>query len=368
MNTNSNFLKTESAFLSGLKEEASIDGYNEIIREYVIGKFHAFLVKGSPVFVSGIGSHPFIKYYQKNGVVHALGAKEGQCTSVAAPSWGLTRVAFRNKQTSQRYEYTNDGRGVTAYIIDTGIYIEHNDFEGRAVWGGTFTGDGNDKDCNGHGTHVAGTVGGKEHGIAKKVDLVAVKVLNCMGSGSYSGVVAGIEWVAQQHKKRGTPSTANMSLGGPKSQIVDDAVRAAVEAGVVMCVAAGNDQGDACKSSPANVPVAITVGSTTIDDQRSSFSSVGTCVDIFAPGTGITSAWIGSPTATRTISGTSMATPHVCGVTAQILQENPSASPQRVKDIILENASSNIIDLDCNGWFVDKSCKDSPNKLLYSGC
>jgi len=289
------------------------------------------------------------------------------CQTVSTESWGLNRVSTRQLNLDGQYRYDKDGQGVNSYIIDTGIYIEHEDFQGRATWGGTFTGDGNDKDCNGHGTHVAGTVAGGKYGIAKRANLIAVKVLNCFGSGSWSGVISGIEWVAQQHKQKGVPSTANMSLGGGKNQAIDDAVNAAVRAGVSMAVAAGNDRGDACRTSPAAAELAITVGATQNDDRRSSFSAVGTCVDVFAPGTNIKSAWIGTPTSVNTISGTSMATPHVCGVATQILGENRSLTPQEVKEKIVRDASSGLINLDCSSG-VHASCSQSPNKLLHSSC
>jgi len=354
------------AFLSVLKtftDDVSI----QVLREFKIGEFHAFLGKASGSVAAMTGNHPFIKYYTRDGIAQAQDLHALACQSVSTESWGLNRVSTRSLNLDGTFKYDKDGSNVHSYIIDTGVYTEHEDFQGRATWGETFTGDGNNKDCNGHGTHVAGTIGGNKYGIAKNSKLVAVKVLNCFGSGAWSGVIGGIEWVAAEHKKRGTPSTANMSLGGFKNQAIDDAVTAAVNAGVNMAVAAGNDRGDACRSSPAATPTAITVGSTQNDDKRSSFSAVGTCVDIFAPGTNIKSAWIGTPTSTNTISGTSMATPHVCGVATQILQNDRTLSPAQVKAKLVSTASSDLINLDCTSG-VHSSCAQSPNKLLHSSC
>jgi subtilisin family serine protease len=226
---------------------------------------------------------------------------------------------------------------------------------------------------NGHGTHVSGTIGGVKYGVAKNVTLIAVKVLDGDGSGSYSGVIKGINWVVESFKKRKRPSVANMSLGGPYSQAVNDAVSAAVEAGVVFGVAAGNEDSDACDGSPASTVNAITVGATAVshknDDQldiRSTFSNWGTCVDIFAPGTLITSSWIGGTSATKTISGTSMATPHVVGAAARYLSENKMATPKEVKQHLVETAGSDMIDLSCAGR--SSACKKSPNKMLYASC
>jgi len=270
------------------------------------------------------------------------------------------------------YHYTTGaGSGVVAYIIDTGIYIAHNEFKQRVSWGANFV-DTNNIDCNGHGTHVAGTVGGTTYGVAKNVELVAVKVLNCQGSGTWTGVINGIDWVVQQYKSHKKPSVANMSLGGAKSATVDKAVELAVEAGVVMVVAAGNSNADACNSSPSGSPSAITIGATTIserlgteEDQRASFSNYGSCVAVFAPGQLIESAWIGSPNAVNTISGTSMASPHVCGAAAVYLSLNAGKTPADVKSFLINEATNDVIDLSCP---VVGTCNNSPNKLLYTNC
>ncbi|MFY0408498.1 S8 family peptidase [Solicola sp. PLA-1-18] len=251
-----------------------------------------------------------------------------QGTQSPTPSWGLDRTDQRDLPLNSTYTYGTTGAGVTAYVIDTGINAAHQDFGGRVSGGFTSIADGNGtNDANGHGTHVAGTVGGSSFGIAKGVSLVPVRVLDAEGSGTTSGVIAGVDWVTENHSG---PSVANMSLGGLKDQALDDAVARSIASGVTYAVAAGNSSADACLSSPAAVPSALTVASSTRTDRLSSFSNTGSCVDLAAPGSDITSAWIGSTTATNTISGTSMASPHVAGAAARFLQANPSATPAQV--------------------------------------
>jgi subtilisin family serine protease len=260
-------------------------------------------------------------------------------TTQANATWGLDRIDQVNLPLSTTYTYTNTGSGVHAYIIDTGIRTSHSQFGGRASVGFDAIGDGrNGIDCNGHGTHVSGTVGGSTYGIAKAVSLVAVRVLNCSGSGTNSGVIAGVDWVTA-HRIR--PAVANMSLGGGVSSALDTAVRNSIASGVTYAIAAGNANANASNSSPARVSEAITVGSSTRTDARSSFSNFGSVVDIFAPGSSITSAWSTSDTATNTISGTSMATPHVAGVAARYLQTNTTASAATVRNAIVAAASLN---------------------------
>jgi serine protease len=245
---------------------------------------------------------------------------------------------------------------VHAYIVDTGVLLTHNEFSGRMGNGfDAVTSGGNANDCHGHGTHVAGTVGGTTYGVAKGVTIHPVRVLGCTGSGTNAGVIAGMDWVAQN---RVLPAVANMSLGGGASQATDDAVARMTAAGVTVVVAAGNDNAsDACTKSPARAPSAITVGSTTSTDARSSFSNVGTCLDIFAPGSSITSAWFTSPTATNTISGTSMASPHVAGGAALYLATNPTATPAQVTQALTSSATPGI---------VTDARTGSPNLLLYT--
>ena len=277
-------------------------------------------------------------------------------TTQSGATWGLDRIDQRNLPLSTTYTYGVDGSGVTVYIIDTGINFTHNEYAGRAFTGiDEITSGGSATDCNGHGSHVSGTVGGTTYGVAKKVKLVAVRVLDCSGSGSTSGVIAGIDWVTQHAT---LPAAANMSLGGGFSSTLNAAVTNSINAGIVYGVAAGNSAGNACLESPSSTPSAIVVGATTISDAFASFSNFGSCVKINAPGVGITSAWIGSNTATNTISGTSMATPHVVGAVALYLQSNPTATPAAVRTALTSNATSGIITGNLNG---------TPNLLLYTG-
>jgi subtilisin family serine protease len=278
--------------------------------------------------------------------------QDQQATLSQVGSWGLDRVDQRDLPLNGSYTYTQTGSGVRAYIIDSGIETSHPEFGGRASVGYDALG-GNGQDCNGHGTHVAGTVGGATYGIARAVSLVAVRVFPCVGGSAWSTIIAGVDWVRLNHVK---PAVANMSLGGGASQAVDDAVRSLITAGVTVAIAAGNDYGiDACTVSPARVSEAITVGSTRRNDVVSGFSNIGACLDLFAPGDTITSAWLGG--STSTISGTSMATPHVAGTAALYLQGSPSASPATVGSAIVSNATPNRLSGIGAG---------SPNLLLYT--
>lgn len=266
----------------------------------------------------------------------------GQTTQTGA-TWGIDRVDQRIG-TNGTYNYTDTGAGVTVYVLDTGIYTSHSQFGGRARVGHDVIGDGrNGQDCNGHGTHVAGTIGGSTYGVAKSVALVAVRVLNCAGSGTFSGAIAGVDWVTYT---RSGPSVANMSLSGGYNQAMNDAVSRSIANGVTYALAAGNANANACNYSPASTPSALTVGATGRSgstDVRASFSNWGSCLDVFNPGVGITSAWIGSTTAINTISGTSMAAPHVAGQAALYLQSNPYAAPATVDGVIKSTAVTGIV-------------------------
>jgi subtilisin family serine protease len=273
-------------------------------------------------------------------------------------TWGLDRIDQRNLPLNSSYTYTATGTGVKAYIVDTGILGAHSDFGGRVVTGYTAINDGNGTtDCNGHGTHVAGSVGGTTYGVAKSVSLVPVRVLSCAGSGTSTGVIAGIDWVTADHAA-GTPAVANMSLGGSYSASLNAAVARSVADGITYTVAAGNSNTDACTSSPASEPTAITVGATGSTDARASYSNFGTCLDIFAPGSSITSDWYTSTTATATISGTSMAAPHVAGVAALLLSADATATPATIASRLLATATPSV---------VTGTGAGSPNLLLASG-
>ena len=295
-----------------------------------------------------LAADPRVAFVQEDGVVRAIGTQTNA-------TWGLDRIDQASLPLSGSYTYNNDGDGVTVYVIDTGIRTSHQDFGGRALPGFTAINDGNgSNDCNGHGTHVAGTVGGSTWGVAKGSTLVAVRVLGCSGSGSDSGVISGIDWVAENASG---PSVINMSLGGGASNATDAAVRRAHDAGVVVAVAAGNENQNACNVSPARAPEAITVASSTSSDSRSSFSNWGSCVDIFAPGSNIRSATASNNTGSTTMSGTSMASPHVAGAAALVLAAEPEASPSEVASALTTNASANKI----------SGTSGSPNRLLYVG-
>jgi cerevisin len=272
--------------------------------------------------------------------MHTLAKSEDPAVEKGAP-WGLARISHRDSLTFgtfNKYLYSSDGgEGVDVYVIDTGTNVDHVDFEGRASWGKTIPSGDEDKDGNGHGTHCSGTVAGKKYGVAKKAHVKAVKVLRSNGSGSMSDVVKGVEYAAESHieqvdkakkgKRKGFKgSAANMSLGGGKSALLDQAVNAAVDAGIHFAVAAGNDNADSCRYSPAAAEKAVTVGASTLADERAYFSNFGKCNDIFAPGLNILSTWIGSETATNVISGTSMASPHIAGLLAYLLSLQPSKS------------------------------------------
>ncbi|KQR01082.1 S8 family peptidase [Deinococcus sp. Leaf326] len=308
-----------------------------------------FAAKLSTQNVDKLRANTNVEYVEQDGMMYANATQSGA-------TWGLDRIDQRNLPLSGTYVYNKTGSGVKAYIIDTGINTSHTSFGGRAVWGTNTTGDGRNTDCQGHGTHVAGTVGSSTWGVAKGASLVAVKVLDCSGSGTNSGVISGINWALSN--KGSATAVANMSLGGPASSAVDDAVNNAGSRGLVMVVAAGNENQNACNVSPARASGSgvITVGATTRSDVRASYSNYGSCVDLFAPGSDITSAWIGSTTASNTISGTSMATPHVAGAVALLLQGNTGISASSARTTILNTTTNGVVTSE-NG---------SPDKLLYT--
>ncbi|GCD34015.1 serine protease [Streptomyces chrestomyceticus JCM 4735] len=298
-----------------------------------------------------LAADPAVDKVVQNKKFHIDGTQENP------PSWGLDRIDQADTQGDKKYTYPDSaGEGVTAYVIDTGVRTTHQDFEGRASSGfDAVDGDNDATDGNGHGTHVAGTIAGKAHGVAKKAKIVAVRVLDDQGSGSTEQVVAGIDWVTKNHKG---PSVANMSLGGGADEALDAAVQKAVASGVTFAVAAGNESTDAGQGSPARVKEAITVASSTNTDEQSDFSNFGSAVDLYAPGSDITSAWNDSDQGTKTISGTSMATPHVAGAAAVYLSGHQDAKPDAVATALTDGATPDKI---------KNASEGTPNKLLKVG-
>ncbi|OZM72015.1 serine protease [Amycolatopsis antarctica] len=294
-----------------------------------------------------LAADPRVEFVEQDAVARIAGTQTN-------PTWGLDRIDQRALPLNRSYTYPNAGEGVTAYVVDTGVDLRHADFGGRASSGYDFIdNDPNASDCQGHGTHVAGTVGGTTYGVAKKTNLVSVRVLDCQGSGQYSQIIAGIDWVAANARK---PAVLNMSLGGPADSGVDTAVRRATQAGVTNVVASGNSSANACGTSPARVTEAITVNATDQNDNRAGFSNFGTCTDLFAPGVSITSTRNGG--GTTSMSGTSMASPHVAGAAAVYLSANRSATPAQVQSALKNSATNNVVRNPGSG---------SPNKLLFVG-
>ncbi|MCO8277363.1 S8 family peptidase [Actinoplanes sp. TRM 88003] len=311
-----------------------------------LGIINGYEAKMSQAQAKRLAASAGVAYVEQNQTI-SLSATQNNAT------WGIDRIDQRNRPLSTTYTYPVTASNVTAYIIDTGIRYTHNEFSGgRATPGYDAVGSGA-VDCNGHGTHVAGTVGGTTYGVAKQVKLVGVRVLNCSGSGTTAGVIAGVNWVGNQTAR---PAVANMSLGGGVSSTLDNAVNTAIGKGITFALAAGNSTANACNSSPARVANAITVGATTSTDARASYSNYGTCLDIFAPGSSITSAWYNSNSATSSISGTSMASPHVAGAAALVLSRNTGFSPAQVRDSLVNNATTGVVTNPGTG---------SPNRLLF---
>jgi subtilisin family serine protease len=317
------------------------------VYEHALRGFAATL---SPEAVQALERNPNVAYVEADGLVRASEVYQPN------PTWGIDRVDQRLRPQDGVYVYNSVGSGVNVYVLDTGI-ASHTDFQGRQSWGYDVFG-GNAHDCNGHGTHVAGTVASATFGVAKAAHVVAVRVLDCWGWGTWSGVIAGVDWVTANRIR---PAVANMSLGGGANSAADDAVRNSIAAGVTYVVAAGNDNVNACNVSPARVGEALTTGATDAADNRSVWSggqasNFGSCVDLFAPGTNITSTWLNN--STWTDSGTSMAAPHVAGAAALYLQTNPWASPSTVRSVVLNNATIGVLGSNLGSG--------SPNRLLYT--
>ncbi|MEY4147284.1 MAG: hypothetical protein RL278_840 [Actinomycetota bacterium] len=300
--------------------------------------------------VAALQSNPNVVGLEPDRIVMAS-------TDQPTPGWGLDRIDQRVLPLNQKYTYTTSGVGVTAYVIDSGINSTHTDFTGRIKSGFTVISDGNGvEDCNGHGTHVSGIIAGTKFGVAKSASLVPVRVLDCAGSGTVSGLISGLNWAITNHLA-GVPAVANLSVGATISASLNAAVASTVADGITVVVAAGNDNLDACNYSPASAPSAITVGATASDDSRASYSNYGTCVDIFAPGSSISSAYKGSATASASMSGTSMASPFVTGIAAVYLENHTSATPAAVTTAITDASTRDV---------VTSAGVGSPNKLAYS--
>jgi subtilisin family serine protease len=309
-----------------------------------------FSISADETGAKRLAADPNVDYVVQSHRFHALDTQQNP------PSWGLDRVDQHALPLDKGYTYSTQAANVTAYVIDTGVLSTHETFGGRAGGGKDFIDNDNDPtDQQGHGTHVAGTIGGSQYGLAKGIKIVGVRVLDANGSGTTEGVIAGVDWVAQNASG---PSVANMSLGGSPDAALDKAVQGAIAKGVTFGVAAGNDSADASTSSPARVPEAITVAASDQKDGQASFSNFGKLVDIYAPGVGITSSWGSGNTATNTISGTSMATPHVVGAAALYLAGHPAATPAEVASALTSAATSGKITNPSAG---------TPNKLLYTG-
>lgn len=351
---------SEANILDSFKIDGLLGGYIGVFSDEVLNQ---------------IRSNPLVKFVEQDSIV-----KTSEFNIQKGAPWGLARVSHRQPlslNSFNQYLYdTHGGEGVTSYIIDTGVNVDHDEFEGRAKWGKTIPQGDEDLDGNGHGTHCAGTIGSKTYGVAKNANLVAVKVLRSNGSGSMSDVVKGVEFAANAHqqavkenKKGFKGSTANMSLGGGKSPALDLAVNAAVNAGIHFAVAAGNENQDACNTSPAAAENAITVGASTISDARAYFSNYGKCVDIFAPGLNILSTYIGSSSATATLSGTSMASPHIAGLLAYYLSLQPGSSSEfftSTKGVTPKQLKKNLIAYSSKNILTDIPA-DTPNILAFNG-
>lgn len=326
---------------------AVASAYDADVRRTFGSALHGFSAAMTEDQATALAKDPRVAFVQQN---------QRYTVSQENPPWGLDRSDQRDLPLDKKFEAAGKADNVNVYVIDTGIYPEHKDFGGRASVGTDTVGDGKQgKDCHGHGSHVAGTIAGDTFGLAKGAKVFGVRVLDCGGSGTTESVVAGIDWVTA-HAKR--PAIANMSLGGPADEAMDKALQASVDKGISYAVAAGNESSDACRVSPARAPAAITVGATDNTDKAATFSNVGKCVDVFAPGVDVESVAITGPEASAKHSGTSMASPHVAGGVALYLAAHPDATPAQVTEALVGKATRDKIQNPGQG---------SPNKLLYVG-
>ncbi|KAF2758333.1 hypothetical protein EJ05DRAFT_485473 [Pseudovirgaria hyperparasitica] len=378
---------TRESERSELKKRGQFPLLDEVFKglkhTYNIGDFFGYSGHFDEETIEQIRRHPDVDHIEVDQEVHTLTTVKDDYETDKNSPWGLARISHRDSLsfgTYNKYLYSADGgEGVDVYVIDTGTYIKHTDFEGRAHWGKTIPSGDADEDGNGHGTHCSGTIAGKKYGVAKKANVYAVKVLRSNGSGSMSDVVSGVEWAAEAHlkkveeakagkvSKKWKGSAANMSLGGGKSPTLDRAVNAAVEIGIHFAVAAGNDNADSCNYSPASAEKAVTVGASTLADERAYFSNFGKCNDIFAPGLNIKSTWNAGENSTNTISGTSMASPHIAGLLAYYLSLQPAkSSSYAVAEITPAKLKKDIISIATKGALSEVP-SSTTNILAWNG-
>ncbi|KAI1205306.1 subtilisin-like protein [Annulohypoxylon truncatum] len=349
----------EGKYIVKLYENSAISALEDTMTNFEGDADHVYNVEGFKGFASALTAdaletlqnHPDVEFIEQDAIMSI----NAYTTQSGAP-WGISRLSHKSGTSGYVYD-SSAGTGTCAYVIDTGIYTEHTEFEGRATFAANYV-DSSDTDGNGHGTHVAGTIGSKTYGVAKKTQLYAVKVLDASGSGTTSGVIAGMNFVTSDVKTRSCAAgaVANMSLGGGSSSSINSAAKAMINAGVFLAVAAGNDNQNAANSSPASEPSVCTVGATTNTDARASYSNYGAVVDIFAPGTNILSTWKGG--STNTISGTSMATPHIAGLGAYLLALEGKKTPQELCSYIVSTANSGLLTSIPSG---------TVNKLAFNG-
>lgn len=349
----SSVVESEIASVNALLSKRS-STHRGIGSKYDFHDFQGYQIDTDAATIGEIASSPQVAWIERDGKMHI-----SALTTRSGSPWGLGRISHRSAGSTSYVYDTSAGSGTTVYVVDTGIYTGHSQFGGRAVWGTNFISGSANTDENGHGTHCAGTIGGSTYGVSNKATIVAVKVLDATGSGSTSGVLAGIQWVANDASSKGTSSKSvlSMSLGGGYSSALNSAIASTVSSGVTVVVAAGNDDDDASYYSPASAPSAITVGATDKYDTRASFSNWGTSLDVFAPGVDVLSSWIGSSSASKTISGTSMACPHVAGLAAYLIGLEGLSSPAAVVARIKSLATTGIVQ-DPSG---------SANLVVYNG-